>query len=97
MQGPLFGLDGEIRPGAFDVDEGDEDVRDGGFSSLDDVRDELTELGVFVGAGGGSSARRGRGDIKGVGDDIDGRLHELFYKVQVGNGRVDLVWGVHTD
>ena len=39
-------------------------VRYGSLSSLNDVRDELGELYVFVVVGGGMSMRRGRGDIK---------------------------------
>ena len=37
VEGPLFGLDGEIRPGALDVDEGDKEVGDGNLSSCDNV------------------------------------------------------------
>ena len=85
MKGPLFGLDREIRLGALDEDEGDEDVGDGGFSSLDDACNEFGELGVLVGAGGGPSARRGRGggDIESVVDNLDCCLHEMFCEIQV--------------
>ena len=78
MQGPLFGLNRKIRPGALDVDEGDKDVGDGGLSSLDDVRDELGELCVLVVAGGRTSAGRGSRDIESEFDDFDGRLHEVL-------------------
>ena len=79
VQCPLFGLDGEVWPGAFDVDEGDEDVGESGLGSLDDCRDELGKFGVLVGAGGRTSARRrGRWDTEGVVDDFDSRLHDLF-------------------
>lgn len=44
VKGPLFGLDGEIGPGASDVDEGNKDIGDGDFGSLDNVRHELSEL-----------------------------------------------------
>jgi hypothetical protein len=75
---PLFGLNGEIRLGALDVDESDKDVRDRHLSSLEYRRHELGELGVLVGAGGRSSARRGGWDTESKVDDVDCRLNELF-------------------
>jgi len=72
VKGPLFGLNGEIRPGALDVDEGDKDVGDSDLSSLDNVRDELGELGVLVGAGDRASARRRGGwNTKSEVDDLN--------------------------
>jgi len=79
VEGPLFRLNGKVWPGALDVDEGDKYVGDGNLGSLDDVRDELSELGVLVGAGDRTSARRrGGGETKGEVDDLGGRLDELF-------------------
>ena len=72
MKGPLFGLDGEIRPGALDVDEGDKDVGDGGLGSLDDASNELCEFGVLVGTSGGASSRSGGGDIESEVDNLNG-------------------------
>jgi len=71
VKGPLFGLNGEIRPGSLDVDEGDKDVGDGNLSPLEDSRDKLGELGVLAGTGDGTSARRRGGwDTKGEVDDL---------------------------
>ena len=100
MKGPLFGLNREIWLGALDVDEGDKYVGDGNLSALDDVRDELGELGVLVGAGGRSSARRrGSWETKGEVDDFDGRLDQLFYEMKVSELRkcVWRMWRIHTD
>ena len=91
MKGPLFGLNREIRPGALDVDEGDEHVGDGDLGSVDDFRHELGELGVLVGTGGGTSARRGGRGTKSVTDDLGSRLHELLCEMRVSYRRVKLV------
>ena len=89
MKGPLFGLDGEIWPGALDVDEGDKYVGDGDLGSLDDVRDELGELGVLVGAGGRTAAGgRGSWETKSEVDDLGSGLHELFCGMKVSYGSV---------
>ena len=86
MKGPLFGLNREIRPGALNVDEGDEDVGGSGLCSLDDVRDELSELGVLVSAGSGTSARSGGGwEVKSKVDDLDGGLDKLLCESRVSN------------
>ena len=98
VKGPLFGLNREIRPGALDVDEGDNDVGNGNLSSLDDVRDKLGELGVLVGTGDGTSTRRRGGwGTKGEVDDLSGRLYELFCEVRVSYGRVNPMWRAHTN
>ena len=91
MEGPVFSLDGEIRPGALDVDKGDEDVGDSGLCSLDDTGSELGEFGVLVSTSGGASSGRGRGDIESVVDDLNSRLHYLFCESQVSNRRVYLI------
>ena len=78
MKSPLFGLNGEIRPGALDVDEGDKNVGDRYLGSLDDRRDELGELGVLVGAGARASARRSGWETKSKVDDLNSRLDKLF-------------------
>jgi len=88
VKGPLLGLNREVGLGALDVDEGDKDVGDGNLSSLDDIRDELGELGVLVGADDRTSTRRGGWEIKGEVDDLSCRLHELFCEIKVSCGNV---------
>ena len=98
MEGPVFSLNGEIRPGALDVDKGDEDVGDDNLCSLDDTGNEFGELGVLIGASGGVSARRGWGDTESEVDDLNSRLRYLFYESQVSNRRVYLIWkDIHTN
>lgn len=83
VEGPVLALDGQVRLGALDVDEGDEDIGEGNLGSLDDTRDELGKLGLFVVAGQRTAARRGGGEIKGKVDDFDGGLNELFCESMV--------------
>jgi len=77
VESPFFGLDGKIGFGALDVDECNKDVGDGNLSSFDDVRYELGELRVLVGAGDGASARRSWG-TKGKLNDLGSLLDYLF-------------------
>jgi len=79
VKSPLLGLNGEIRFGSFDVDEGNEEVGDRNLSSFDNVRYELGELRVLAGAGDCTTARRGGGwDVKSHVDDLSSGLNYLF-------------------
>jgi hypothetical protein len=84
VKSPFLCLDGEIRFGPFDVDEGNEKVGDRNLSSLDNVRYELGELRVLAGAGDRTTARRGGGwDVKGHVDDLSSGLNYLFCEKKV--------------
>lgn len=70
VKGPLFGLYGKIGFGTLDVDQSNEEVGDGNLGSLDEIRDEVGELGVFVRTSGRTSARRSW-EIESKVDDFD--------------------------
>ena len=99
VESPFLRLDGEEWLSSLDVDECDEEVGDRDFSSLDNVRDKLSELGVLAGAGNGTSARRGGGwDTEGHVYDLSRCLDYMFCgkKVSYIEGELRL-WHIHTD
>lgn len=84
VKGPLLGLNGEIRPSALDVEEGDKDVGDCDLSPRNNICHELGELGVLAGARDCASAGRGGGwDTEGKRDDLSSRLDDLFCEMKV--------------
>ena len=49
VESPLFGLDREMRFGSMDVDEGHQDGGHLNVCGAQDVRDEVCEVGAFLG------------------------------------------------